>query len=370
MGVKKRIAVIIILLPFELLVVGWMKSHPKWVEEYYSQGIYPFISKSLRWLSGWSSMSFGSFIITGLVIVIIFWLAKSIRKVWKRKTSAWRFIGLVLLNGTLLYTVIYGWFLLSWGFNYFRLPLVQKLGLDTKNIEAVELKELSEQLIISCNTLRTGLSQHEELPLSDEQIRTSAYRGYEGLYESFDVPPLQFQSIKSPIFPGLFSYLNISGIYSMITGEALVNAGPPNFYMPFTATHEIAHQIGFGSEQEANFLAYLACQNHPDPSFQYSGSIRALRYTMRALYWADSTSYDSLSTMVLPTVKDDMRRVSEYWAQYDNPFEVVSDWIYDRYLKANAQSAGIRSYGLVVRLLIGNERKKKRQLPKSSDDIQ
>ena len=369
LGVRKKIAIVCILLPLEILLVNWMKSNADWVEKYYSQGVYPFISKTLRFLTGWTSISFGSFIITALVITILYWLIRSILKLRKKHLTGWQFLGSALLNGTLVYTIIYGWFLMSWGFNYFRTPLVQKLELDTNNIEAIELKELSEELVLSCNTLRTELSEYEELPLTDEQIRNSAYKGYDGLYESFNVPALEFQSIKSPLFSDLFSYLSISGIYSMITGEALVNAGPPNFHMPFTATHEIAHQIGFGSEQEANFLAYLACENHPDPSFRYSGSIRALRYTMRALYWADSSSYNTLSETVLPQVKDDMRVVSEYWGKYDNPFEVVSDWIYDRYLKANAQSAGIRSYGLMVRLLIGNERKKKQKSPELLNDL-
>jgi len=60
------------------------------------------------------------------------------------------------------------------------------------------------------------------------------------------------------------------------TGEANVNISMPHTSIPFTACHEMAHQIGFAREDEANFIAYIACKNHPSPDFQYSGILSAL----------------------------------------------------------------------------------------------
>ena len=35
--------------------------------------------------------------------------------------------------------------------------------------------------------------------------------------------------------------------------------------------HEQTHLRGFMNEAEANFVAYLACENSSDPYFEYSG---------------------------------------------------------------------------------------------------
>jgi len=63
------------------------------------------------------------------------------------------------------------------------------------------------------------------------------------------------------------SYLGIGGVYFPFTGEANVNISMPHTSIPFTACHEMAHQIGFAREDEANFIAYIACKNHPSPDF-------------------------------------------------------------------------------------------------------
>ena len=42
----------------------------------------------------------------------------------------------------------------------------------------------------------------------------------------------------------------------------------------------------------------------------------------------------------------------EEWKKYDNPFETYFKKVYDLFLKANNQTKGIKSYNLVVDLLV------------------
>ena len=51
-------------------------------------------------------------------------------------------------------------------------------------------------------------------------------------------------------------------------------------------------------------------------------------------------------------ILENIREVRAFWEKYQNPFEVVFERSYDQYLKANQQQAGIRSYSLVVELLV------------------
>ncbi|WP_276929276.1 DUF3810 family protein, partial [Herbinix luporum] len=49
---------------------------------------------------------------------------------------------------------------------------------------------------------------------------------------------------------------------------------------------------------------------------------------------------------------------NEYWAKYeDTVVSTVSNKINDTYLKANAQSDGVKSYGRMVDLLLAKYRK-------------
>ncbi len=343
------------LLPLQLLLVHWAGDKPQLVEHFYSRGFYPLFSKMLRLVTGWLPLPIGQILVAVFLLYVSWWIIKEVRRRRRVRELGLRFLWILIRNGLAIFSFIYFYFLLSWGFNYQRQPLLSQWGLQTDSITVGELKRLNEGLIVNCNALRQEIGlENKELPITESQILSSAYEGY----DQMDTLAVQYKSIKSAILPQTFSTIGIAGIYSMITGEANVNLHPPNYLLPFTACHEIAHQLGYAPEDEANFIGFLATQNHPDISFQYSGNLAALRYSMRSLYWADSNAYHHLAEMIREPVKQDLKSNSEYWDSYDNPLDVLSNIIYDYYLKANSQSAGIRSYGMVTRLLVGYARRK------------
>lgn len=67
------------------------------------------------------------------------------------------------------------------------------------------------------------------------------------------------------------SYLDISGIYCPFTFEANVNVHMNDVLIPVTMCHELSHLSGYMREDEANFIAFLACLQSDDPEFRYSG---------------------------------------------------------------------------------------------------
>ena len=164
-------------------------------------------------------------------------------------------------------------------------------------------------------------------------------------------------SVKSVLVPQLMSYFGIAGIYFPFTGEANVNMDPPPYLLPETVCHEMAHQIGIASEDEANFVSYLACQQNPEPAFQYSGNLMAMRYTLNRLYYEDSTAYYRHLQTLSPGVICDLEATRNYWNSFDNPIEIAGRAIHDLFLKANSQTEGVRSYSRVVELLMGEYRK-------------
>ena len=80
------------------------------------------------------------------------------------------------------------------------------------------------------------------------------------------------------------SYMKILGMYAPFTIEANYNANAPDFAKPFTVCHELSHLKGFMREDEANFIAYLACTGSDNVYLQYAGWVYALIYAANALY--------------------------------------------------------------------------------------
>ena len=156
----------------------------------------------------------------------------------------------------------------------------------------------------------------------------------------------------------LLNYLSTSGYYNPFTGEAQINYQMPVFDRPFTACHEMSHQIGFGREDEANFVGYLAAIRSKERLLKYSayyeGSIEFLRYIRRR----DTLMHHQLKALLNPGVRQDLKTDSAYWVGYAGQIGLMSGKFYDSFLKANNQPAGLRTYNRMIRLTMAFYRKR------------
>ena len=116
--------------------------------------------------------------------------------------------------------------------------------------------------------------------------------------------------------------------------------------------HELTHLRGYMQEEEANFIAYLACRDSDDPEFQYSGTLLALICARNALYSADPEAYKAVHSLLDDGVRRDLQDRSAFWKQYDTPAADVAQNVNDGYLKLNQQPDGVKSYGRMVDLLL------------------
>ena len=95
-----------------------------------------------------------------------------------------------------------------------------------------------------------------------------------------------------------------SGITVALTGEAAVNPNVPNAAIPFAICKELSHRISIYSEADANFAAYLACTNHPDALYQYSGYLMAYYYCREALLSIPTTTAQTYAAQASKDVFD------------------------------------------------------------------
>ena len=150
----------------------------------------------------------------------------------------------------------------------------------------------------------------------------------------------------------ILSVQHLSGIYSPFTIEANYNGDMQDYYIPFTACHELSHLRGFMQEQEANFIAYLACIGSEEAAFAYSGSLSGWTQCMNVLYRADYDAWEELREQLPAEVEVDLQLNREFWAKYDGRIAEVSNRVNDTYLKANGQKDGVESYNRMVDLIV------------------
>jgi len=358
----KNQSFLILLLPLGILFTQFSRLFPNFIEKFYSTYFYKMIANILCFITGSLPFSLAELIILSLITFILWYMLKTFIKLYKCKNKRLKILRNFVLNMFAAFGIIYFSFQVLWGFNYQRLTLDKIFQLNVHNSVSTDLSSLCEHLIYSSNTLRATISENKygvmKLPYNKKHILKTAQLGYDSV-------PLQYSKLKGNygvpkaiLLSSPMCYTGITGFYFPFTNEANINMAEPDSFLPFTTSHEMAHQRGFAKEDEANFIAYIACINHPDINFQYSGALVALSYSLNALRKSDPLTYKKLILICSDGVLNDLKYNQSFWERYSGPMEKISDKLNDTYLKSQNQQSGSKSYGEMVDLLLASYRKK------------
>lgn len=338
----------IFLLALQVVIYYNLRFFPATVESLYSTGIYPYIAKAMRFSLGWIPFSFGDIVYIGSIILVIRWL-------W---VSKWDLFSLSRKRYTQLFislNIILALFHCMWGFNYYREPLHKVLSLENE-YTTEELQKVVLQFTANSNRLHELLQKTDSLPVvfsrSQQELFKLAPQGFEAIYTTY--PSLDYgpRSIKESLLTVPLTYMGYSGYLNPLTGEAQTNAWINNYKTPVLTLHEMAHQLGFAKENEANFIAIVSGLHHDDIYFQYSASIFALRYCINDLYRRDSAAFERIRPMIKNGIFKNYKEQEDFWKPYQGVVEEVSQVTYNAYLKANNQPDGMKTYSYVVALLV------------------
>ena len=151
--------------------------------------------------------------------------------------------------------------------------------------------------------------------------------------------------------------MGFSGYFNPLSGEAQVDYLVPKPSLPMISSHETAHQLGFASESEANFIGFLAATHHPETYYKFSGYKIALQFSIAAVYGKDSIKGKQLIDSIPKGILKNLRESQEFWRTYQNKAEPFFKLFYDNYLKANKQIDGIQGYSNMVGLLVAYREK-------------
>lgn len=345
MKVKKKIYGGWISLGIQILLVQWIALYPETVERLYSTSFYRWWDDIIRRFSAFFTFSIGDVFYGILILAGLFTLLR-----WK-KTSRIEKLGRL---GNFI-AGFYFFFQVSWGLNYYRLPLAEKWHLEPK-YTAVELREFTEKLIETTNTIQLQITKNSRhkvvVPYSETKLLSLGNEGYQALQQV--QPEIYYGSyaVKSSVWKTTLSYMGFSGYLNPFTHEAQVNTLMPKYAQCNVICHEMAHQTGLASESECNFIGFLAGYYHPDPYFRYSATTAALRYCMNALSKQDPEAFDRLKLKIHAGILDNFEESEQFWNQYDTFIDKGFHGFYDRFLKINQQKDGMEGYSKFVGLLI------------------
>lgn len=332
----------------QIILVKLLGLFPNLVESIFSNGVFRISSQLLHWVLGWIPFSVGDIIYTFLGVYALRWLYINRLKI-KMNPFGW------LTDVFSVLAVFYASFHLLWAFNYYRLPLHKNLNLNT-DYNTEELIEVTNYLIQQSNFYQEQLAANDTLAvdftMSKSTLLSMVPEGFSAISETYPHLKYGVPSLKTSIYSVPLTYMGFSGYLNPFTNEAQVDYLLPKFRFPTTASHEVAHQLGYAAENEANFISYLATTNHPDTYFKYSGYAFALGHCLNDLFLRNPDEYDKVISNLNQGVRKNYQEVRDFWESYRNPTEVIFKSSYNQFLKANNQTKGIDSYSYVVALIV------------------
>ncbi len=321
------------------------------VETRYSNSIYPFLSVNLRRISGFVSFSIGDVFYFILAVLLILFLAKLIKSIFlfskqrhELKKNIWRAAFIIFS--------IYIIFNLFWGINYNRQGIAAQLDLKSDQYDSVQLLKINQLLLEKVNAIKDTLIRNSASINDNAMLFSIVEEAYQASALKYGFMNYANPSVKPSLWGWLGNYVGFTGYYNPFTGEAQVNTTVPVFLRPFITCHEIAHQLGYAKENEANFVAYLAAKNSNNNALQYSAYLELFMYANRTLFILDSSSSMRLRNKLSDTVKRDLMQWKAFIKSHENFVEPLISKLYGFFLEKNRQPRGILTYDEVTGLLI------------------
>lgn len=321
--------------------------------EWYSTHTYPVIVSVVGRLSGLFSWSLSELCVYALILLAAGSLIHAIAEAVKGGRG-----GAVMLRWAsglfLAASVLMLLYVLNCGINYKRVSFSEKSGIQTVEYTAEDLKQTCLWLTEEVNA-RAGQVERDEAGVMklESPKEEDAVKAMQALGVQYPALEGYYPRPKGLLMSEILSYQALTGVYSPFTVEANYNKDMTAYNIPFTACHELSHLRGFMQEEEANFIAFLACKDAEREDFQYSGYLMGWIYSMNALHRADAEAWQEVRLALDESVDADLEANSQFWAKYDGAVAEVSNKVNDTYLKANGQTDGVESYDRMVDLIVG-----------------
>jgi Protein of unknown function (DUF3810) len=340
------------------IVIKWVSLYPNWIEKNYTYGVYPIISKIQRFLFGWIPFSIGDLFYGFLILIILFRTFRFFKLLFQKKLTR-KYFASGMQQAIFFFLFIYVFFNLLWGLNYNRRGVAGQLGLDVKTYSKADLDTLCRSLQVKLNyyAAKVDTTYRDQYLNNKKNLFREADATFDLAEKKYSFLSYHPRSIKTSLVGFLGNYIGFLGYYNPFSGEGQIKASIPLFVQPFVSCHEIAHQLGYAKENEANFAGYLACKESASIDFSYSVYYDMYQYAISDMYRADFKNALSIDSSLHSIAKRDRREYARYLYRIENRVAPLMLKMYDSYLKMNNQPKGQRSYNEVVTWLVAYYKK-------------
>ena len=319
--------------------------------QWYSVHIYPVWVGSIGRLAGLVPFSVSEVL---LYILLLWTLITGVMRVGRaaRKKEDRDILISWIYSLFLAVCVLFFLYEANCGGNYHRETFSESSGIELREYSARELKEVCLWLTEEVNSLSSLVERDSDgVMQAGEESDSGAVAAMQNLGKTYESLAGYYPKPKGLINPWILSVQNLTGIYSPFTVEANYNSGMTDYNIPFTMCHELSHLRGFMQEQEANFIAFLACSQSKETEFRYSGNLMGWIYCMNVLRRIDYDGWEEVRLLLAPEAEADLAANRDFWEKYDGAVAEVSNRVNDTYLKANGQAEGVKSYNRMVDLI-------------------
>lgn len=349
----KQIVTLVSLL-VTIIVLVCFRQNPQWVERYYYNHFYQWACYLLHPVFYLFSFSVGDVLYMIVILLLIIGAFRLLRYLFIGQPKK---AGRLALRFLICLEIAWLWFYCLWGLNYYRPPAAQLLALNDTTYTLKDVAKVTAIIIDSANACRARLDTADV-----HQSNAIIYQHATDAVNQLAGTSIKFKTISPRVKPSMFSnalnYIGTSGYYNPFTSEAQLNYLMPIADKPFVACHEMGHQTGWAREDEANFAGFAAGINTRDKLLRYSAYYAGIEEFMRYLRRRDTVAHRTLKLKISPLVYQDFKTDSAYWTKYEGGAEVVSGIFFDKFLKANNQPHGLRTYNRMILLTMAYYRQK------------
>ncbi|MGM0636629.1 MAG: DUF3810 domain-containing protein [Bacteroidota bacterium] len=349
---KKSTKIWALLFPLWILLIQVLAFFPSVIETYYSQFIYAYLANFFHLIVGEIPFSVGDLFYFLVIIFVIFWLFKQIRK---KQNLQFYLIQIIAFASK-----VYLFFHLIWGLNYYREPIHKTLEIENE-YNHQELINYTDKIIHQANLIHYKITQNDSLPVdynrSYKQVKKEVFLGFQNLDTDLNLIDYNYQNIKYSLLSLPLSYAGFGGYLNPFTLEAQYNGRIPAYRWNFTISHEVAHQLGYAKENEANFIAFMMNVHQPNLKQQYSALIFAVRQCMNEIYRRDPVLFELYKEKINKGILKNYEQMEIFREKHQSIFEPIMKSIYTKFLNINNQPEGLKSYSYVVSLMINHDKK-------------
>ncbi len=317
------------------------------VERLYSSGVYPAWQSWVTTISNAAPLAlFDVFIVS----VAAAWVILAVRDVTRwRSHGAARTAGRVLARTAVWAAAVYLLFFASWGLNYQRLRLVDKVEFDSRRVSDASVRALAEMAVTRLNALHP-VAHGKGWP-DDREIDSALRSAFDTAQRYLGATRLVVPGKpKGTLLNFYFRRAVVDGMTDPFFLETLVVSDLLPLERPFVTAHEWAHLAGYNDEGEANFVGWLTCMRADEPG-QYSAWIFVFN---EAAGQIPRPERQEVGARLDAGPREDLRAIADRVARNRSPRMAEAGWlVYNQYLKANRVESGTASYAEVIRLILG-----------------